>query len=63
MRSGGSKRAGFSVELMVSNLQETVCKLIGAGHELDRMICLLGLGAMLDGLEMKKAYPIASWDS
>jgi hypothetical protein len=30
MRSGDSKKAGFSVELMVSNLQETVCKLSGA---------------------------------
>jgi hypothetical protein len=30
MRTGDSKRAGFSVELMVSNLQETVYKLIGA---------------------------------
>src|SRR4029077_12255879 len=32
MRSGDSKRAGFSVELMVSNLQETVYNLTGAQH-------------------------------
>lgn len=32
LRSGESKRAGFSLELMVSNLQETVYKLSGAVH-------------------------------
>jgi hypothetical protein len=32
LRSGVTKTAGFSVELMVSNLQETAYKLSGAVH-------------------------------
>jgi hypothetical protein len=32
LRSGDSKRAGFSVELMGSNVQQTVRKLGGAVH-------------------------------
>ena len=42
---------------------DTVEQALAASRKLDRIICSLGLGAILDGLEMKKACPFASWDS
>jgi hypothetical protein len=61
--SNKTTTALFQKPVVQRTLIDTVEQTLAASRKLDRTICLLGLGAILDGLEMKKACPIASWDS
>jgi len=50
LKSGNSKRAGFSVELMVSNVQQTVRKLSGAVHFSSKRVVFGSQTSYSDGL-------------